>query len=873
MADQHKTKQQLQEEVEALRVRVDALSKNVKQERVARKTCEALLDRAADGAFTARVDDAGNVVDVWPDDEMPVQQTALQEILSVDPVPAHCRHVVNTGQATRFLVEPGTSDAPTDVPDASTDATDVAKREAWDVTLVPVSGPEVKRLFEHSSSGPSPLVADGGRSESPPANGPFGDGASGNTAPEEGVPGDGSSGNSSSGNGSSENDPSARAVPEKESTALHSVGNGSAYSAEGGKGSAQESTRFVRGIIRTATEQAGRRVLRESHALQNELVELLPDAILIVGSDDRILFTNSAALDMVGATSEDAVLGTEIWEYVHPGSRSLTREWKQRIRRGVPIDFAEHKLARLDGTSCSVETASVPIVYQGKRAALIAVRDLTGRQRMAETVQRTLDLFDKAFHLGPSALLILRLRDGMILEVSDRMVEFSGQDARILLGQTVEDVGMHLDATDTESLAAELMEHGSIHDRELSVELPNGETSIVLLSARLTEIDQSVCALVSLVDITERKKAATAVRESRTLLDKIFRASPAPIAICDMQTWEYVDVNEAMCGLVGFPHDEIIGRTPSDLNLWVDPSAQEELAERLEQDDAVYDFEASFRTSSGEIVTTLASFQRISVDGAECVLAVMTDITQREEAKQALIEAKEKAEEIAQFRSTVLSNMTHEVRTPLTVILGFTSILSEGVTEDYRRFVNLIERSGRRLLLTLDSLLDLAQLEAGTLDPEMEIQSVPDAVNGMTSSHVSTVKDKGLQFAVKVPDTHVFAEFDYDLLGRVLNHLIDNAMKFTNDGGITVEVTSEGDQLAIAVQDTGPGIGEEFQQRIFDAFSQESEGNTRSHQGSGLGLTVSKRIVECMGGTLRIDSSKGDGTCVSILLPQVDVEG
>ena len=854
MADQHKTKQQLLEEVEALRVRVDALSKNVEEERVARKTCEALLDRAADGAFTARVDEDGTVVDVWPDNEMPVQQTVLQQVLSVNPVPAHCRHVVNTGQATRFLVEPHASEHRTGTSTPSADLNrdfthqDRSKREAWDVTLVPVSGAEAEEFFERPSADASPSVADDSGLASP-------------------TPGNGTTGNGTTRNGTSSKRPQ-QATPVHPSGENHSADPDSATT-----DIAREQTRFVRGIIRTATEQAGRRVLRESHALQNELVELLPDSILIVGSDDRILFTNTAALDMVGASTDEEVLGTEIWDYVHPGSRSRTRDWKRRIRLGVPVDFAEHKLARLDGTSCPVETASVPIVYRGQRAALIAVRDLTGRQRMAETIQRTLDLFDKAFHLGPSALLILRLRDGMILEVSDRMVEFSGKDARNLLGQTIEGVGVQLHATDMESLAAELIEHGSIHDRELSVQLPTGETHVALLSARLTEIDNSVCALVSLVDITERKETALAVRESRTLLDKIFRASPAPIAICDLETWKYMDVNEAMCSLVGFPHDEMIGCTPDDLNLWVDPAAPDDLAERLDEHDAVYDFDASFRTSSGEIVNTLASFQRISVDGTECVLAVMTDITQREEAKQALIEAKEKAEEIAQFRSTILSNMTHEVRTPLTVILGFTSILSEGVTEDYCRFVNLIERSGRRLLLTLDSLLDLAQLEAGTLDPDMEIQSVSDAINNMTSSHAATVKEKGLQFAVKVPDTHVFAEFDYELLGRVLNHLIDNAMKFTNDGGITVKVRPESDDVAITVQDTGPGIGDEFQKRVFDAFSQESEGSTRSHQGSGLGLTVSKRIVECMGGQLRINSTKGDGTRVSILLPQVKLEG
>jgi len=327
-----------------------------------------------------------------------------------------------------------------------------------------------------------------------------------------------------------------------------------------------------------------------------------------------------------------------------------------------------------------------------------------------------------------------------------------------------------------------------------------------------------------------------------------------------------------MCSLVGFPHDEIVGHRPDDLNLWVNESQEERLADRLAAQDAVYDVEAKFRHSDGSIVTALSSFQRISVEGEECVLAVMTDITQREEKKQALIEAKERAEEIAQFRSTVLSNMTHEVRTPLTVILGFTSILSDGVRDDYQRFVDLIERSGRRLLLTLDSLLDLAQLEAGTLDPDMEIQSVADAVTRMTSSHAEAVEENDLVFSVDVPETHVFAEFDFELLGRVVNHLIDNALKFTEDGSISVEVQQRRDDVAICVRDTGAGIDKAFQARIFDAFAQESEGNTRSHQGSGLGLTVSKRIVECMGGQLTIDSEKGTGTCVSVTFPVVNVD-
>lgn len=829
MSNQSKDNQQHANEVEALRSRVDALAEKVKKERDARKTCEALLGRAADGAFAARVDRDGRILDVWPDEQMPVQQHALTSLLASDPVPAHCRHVLNTGQATRFLIESSVAGGPALLEGeehAGADSNGApASDEVWDVTLARMSKSEARSFFERSASSES-------------STGPSLDAAATPTA---------------------ENRNGEPAPAEEEGTGKDAAGGRNGL--------------FIRGMIRTANAEAGSRVLRESHALQHELVEMLSDAILIVGSDDRVLFTNRAALEMVGASTDEDVLGANIWTFVHPGSRSLTRDWKRRIRRGVPVDFAEHKLKRLDGTSRPVETASVPIVYQGQRAALVAVRDRAGQQRMAETIQRTLDLFDKAFHLGPSALLIVRLRDGVIMEVSDRMVEFSGQDARELLGQNVERAGIHLESTSLQALAGDLMDTGSMRDREIEVTLPDGSMRSVLLSARLTEIDEAMCALVSLVDITERKRAAVAVRESQTLLDKIFRASPAPIAICDLETWEYIDANEAMCGLVGLPHDEIVGHTPGDLDLWVDPSVEEDLSRQLEENDAVYDVEAAFRTSSGDIVKTLASFQQISVDGTDCVLAVMTDITQREEAKQALIEAKDRAEEIAQFRSTVLSNMTHEVRTPLTVILGFTSILSEGVTEDYRRFVSLIERSGRRLLLTLDSLLDLAQLEAGTLDPDMEIQSVADAVNGMTSSHVSVVEEKGLSFSLDVPDKHVFAEFDYELLGRVLTHLIDNAMKFTDNGAISVHVEPTEDTVTVCVQDTGSGISEAFQDRIFDAFSQESEGNTRSHQGSGLGLTVSKRIVECMGGELQIDSKKGEGTRVSVCLPQVKVEG
>lgn len=604
------------------------------------------------------------------------------------------------------------------------------------------------------------------------------------------------------------------------------------------------------------------------YTLPHEIVEMLPDALVILGYDDQLLYANAAVARLIGADSVQQVLDLSIWDIVHPDSKPLVQERRRQLRRGTASDYAEHKLIRLDGSVIPVEVASVPIVYRGQHAALSTMRDVSGRYRMAETVASTLDLFDKAFHLGPSALMIVRLRDGVVLEVSERMVELVGYEADDIIGSSITEYDTELDAEARRRLVRRLLREGRLSDLEISMRHRDGSMHIFLCGARYADIDGAPCALVSAVDISERKQAAKAVHESRELLSKVFRASPVAIAIYQEAGEAYFDVNEAMCELVGYSRDELLGHTPDELAIWADEQQRDVLRERLQQEPAVYEYEIAFRRASGEVVRTLSSFQRIQVDGEPCVLAVMVDITSREEAKEALVEAKEKAEEVAHFRSAVLSNMTHEVRTPLTVILGFTSMLREGVQEEYQRFVSLIERSGRRLLLTLDSLLDLAQIESGTLEVEHHMQNVGDVVHAITGPLRDHVEAKDLHFTLDLPDEGLYALLDYELLNRVLNHLIDNAVKFTTEGEVAVRVTGDDDYVYIHVEDTGVGIEPVHIPRIFEAFVQESEGLTRSHQGSGLGLTVSKRMVELMGGYLEASSAKGKGSVFSVALPR-----
>lgn len=249
-----------------------------------------------------------------------------------------------------------------------------------------------------------------------------------------------------------------------------------------------------------------------------------------------------------------------------------------------------------------------------------------------------------------------------------------------------------------------------------------------------------------------------------------------------------------------------------------------------------------------------------------------TDITERKRFEQSLTESREDALELARLKSSFLADMSHEIRTPLTSIIGFADILIEEVPEHHRELAQLIRQSGHRLMQTLNSVLDLARLEG-------------DALNGTTVTATAERFDvvaltrqvldlfrlqatqRGLALTLTAPDAPVFARLDAGALSRILTNLISNAIKFTPHGAVTVTVAEASeDRLEIQVADTGIGISDAFMTRIFDAFQQEGEGHP-DPKGSGLGLTITKRLVTLLQGSIEVESQKGHGTVFTVRLP------
>lgn len=230
---------------------------------------------------------------------------------------------------------------------------------------------------------------------------------------------------------------------------------------------------------------------------------------------------------------------------------------------------------------------------------------------------------------------------------------------------------------------------------------------------------------------------------------------------------------------------------------------------------------------------------------------------------------REQANKFAKLRESVLTNMSHEVRTPLTSMIGFAEILAEELDGRLAEHASVIHRCGRRLHRTLESMMLLSKLEGGVYPLHMRQIDLCKVVHNTADRMQEDARANGISITVETPDAPVAAYTDSEATYRIVNNVLDNAIKFTPRGGnVQMRVRTDAFTGAcIEIEDTGVGISESALPIVFTSFRQESEGVSRMYEGIGLGLTIVKHLVERMNGVTRIESQKGTGTRVSIHLP------
>jgi PAS domain S-box-containing protein len=405
----------------------------------------------------------------------------------------------------------------------------------------------------------------------------------------------------------------------------------------------------------------------------------------------------------------------------------------------------------------------------------------------------------------------------------------------------------------------------------------SGEEFPVLLSTSIIKDDsEKPIALIGITnDITERKKAEEALRQSEERFKSLVDNMLEPAIILGMNG-SILFANNSAAHLVEIHSPaEANGK---DIFEFLHPDFNLQLKRtfiKAKKNPDLFSAEFKILTLKNNEKWVEGLGKEIIFDGNKSVLITLHDISGRKKAEKQLKEAKEYAEEMNKLKSAFLANMSHELRTPLVGILGYSEMLLEKLKDPEQ--VDMIDKilfSGNRLMETLNSVLDLSRIEANRIDIYLEPINVPSIVKRHAEIFKPTAEKRGLYLHTLFSDENITALLDERFLGQIINNLVSNSIKFTKKGGITIRVDTIQNAMEklvqISVSDTGIGIPQKNLDTIFEEFRQVSEGINRHFEGTGLGLTITKRFVKLMDGKINVKSEVGSGSEFVITFTALD---
>lgn len=377
-------------------------------------------------------------------------------------------------------------------------------------------------------------------------------------------------------------------------------------------------------------------------------------------------------------------------------------------------------------------------------------------------------------------------------------------------------------------------------------------------------------------DITERKRAEQQIREKEEKYRNIFESMFDVYVEVSVDDGEILEISPSVERISGYTRNELVGK--SILQFYAYSEEWQKLVDKLEKEGRVSDFEITLLNKQGEEVICSYSVRMIRSTGGKPkkIVGTLRDISERKRAEIQLEDAKVKAESASKAKSEFLANMSHEIRTPMNAILGFSEVLMNRMDdEENRSHIEAILSSGRTLLSLINDILDLSKIEAGKMQINYEPVDLPVVLDDIQHIFEKKLSEKNLTLKIDI-DRNLpgVLYLDEVRIRQILFNLVGNAIKFTDEGYIKIgvyvkETTSDKYQLHLIVKDTGVGIPRKQQRLIFNAFQQQDGQDSRRYEGSGLGLSITRKLVEKMNGQINLDSRIGQGSQFEIILPDI----
>ncbi|MBW4890919.1 PAS domain S-box protein [Mucilaginibacter sp. HMF5004] len=623
----------------------------------------------------------------------------------------------------------------------------------------------------------------------------------------------------------------------------------------------------IYGIIQNITAS------KQQEESQRVIFEFSTDAHLLI-DDDGIIDCNNAALRMLKCDDKTKVVGRNPSEFspeYQPDGRlsaEKAAEINQRVFEKGHQQF-EWMHTRVDGTDIMVEVTINPVTIDNKPVLLVVWHDITTQKQALERLKSNEALLRDTQQLTHSGSWEIDMLTGKNYWSAEAFRIFGLEPKGN--GPTTDEFDKMIHPDDREKYLDSIrmaLKGGTSSNYDLRIIKPDGEVRHIQAIGKpfYNDNGQVIKLHGAIIDITDHKRAEENIRAKQEQLISFIEFSPAAIAIFD-KDMRYIaasniwkrDYKLERKNIIGVSHYDIF---PESSLRW------KEFHQRGFAGEVVSNPEDSYVRKNGRIQWFRWEIRPWYEKDDEIggIIMFTEIITERKEAEQALVKAKEQAENAAQAKTQFLSTMSHEIRTPMNAVIGFTHLLLQNPREDQLEYLNILKFSGENLLVLINDILDFSKIEAGKLEFEDVDFSVKDLIRNTRSALIQRANEKGIQVKLMVDEDLPDAVIgDPVRLGQILTNLITNAIKFTNEGKVLIaaSLVSQDDEyttICFEVKDTGIGIPLDKQESIFESFTQASSDTTRKYGGTGLGLTITKRLLEMQGSQIKLDSEPGKGS-------------
>lgn len=663
--------------------------------------------------------------------------------------------------------------------------------------------------------------------------------------------------------------------------------------------------------------------LEEAQTFLDSVIENLPHMLFVKEAHNlRFIRWNKAAEELVGF-SEEEMLGKNDYDFFSKEEADFfTAKDREVLDSGKPLDIPEESLATVHQGTRYMHTRKAPIYgADGKPKYLLGVaEDITERKRAEEAVKAEQQRTQTILESVTVPMAITRLSDNHLTFVNAPALEVTQFQYDQVINQP--SPNFYANPDDRTKFITELRAKGEVADRVVQLLGANGEVFWALMSAKVFDYQAEPSILTTFMDITDRVHAQETVAKRATELATVAQVSTTASTVLDPDKLlqAVVDLTKerfalyhahiyladdawqtlllaAGAGEVGrkmvadnwnipldhpssiaaaaarnkkshIANDVYRDKDSGFLSNRLLPNTRSEMAVPMivgEKVLGVFDVQSDladyFTEEDVNIYTTLAVQVAIALQNARLYVEQAATLTQ--------------LRELDRLKSSFLANMSHELRTPLNSILGFTDVIMEGLdgplTENMDADLRLIQKNGQHLLHLINDVLDMAKIEAGRMNLNPESFKTHEVLEEVTSITSTLASEKNLSlFIDEAADRETPIYADRTRLRQVMINLVNNSIKFTEKGKVILNVSPmDGARVLISVTDTGLGIPPEKLEAIFQEFTQVDSSTTRKTGGTGLGLPISRRLVEMHGGRLWADSTgiPGEGSVFFVELP------